>query len=394
MKSAIGPCFLVLTTLGGCSVDVSKLRTTASAIPDAATDQSADRPMSEDLGASYDAEALRDQRIVGEDAGDAEPLPDTSDFGDATVSIDVSSPADAPPTSDVPEDDVGVLLDAPQASPDVPQVSPDAPQTSLDVEPSVADAAGVDLGLDLQANDTASSRDATDVAAPSDVGVDAGGRGNGSPCTSADQCQSGFCVGNPGACCVQGCTSVCYRPNECTMGACVPARGTLTCGDQDALCGLAVNDATNARDWSLQTDLQVGDLAVGSDEHRLTDVPPELAGSPWIRPSRLSKSATANPLVTFNISAPADVYVGVDTRVATPSWLSSWTNSGLTIAYRVLSSSEPPSTVTQRLFRARFPAGSVALGPLACTATSSCSMYLTIIRFADQPAGVPPSCAY
>jgi hypothetical protein len=95
--------------------------------------------------------------------------------------------------------------------------------------------------------------------------------------------------------------------------------------------------------------------------------------------------------VTFTLSAPADVYVGIDTRVVTPSWLSSWTDSGLTISYTVYSSSGPPSTVTQRLRKARLPEGEVSLGPLGCFSTSNCSMYLTIIRFVDQQTG-PATC--
>jgi hypothetical protein len=240
------------------------------------------------------------------------------------------------------------------------------------------------------------TRDVADVAEDlvlaSDVTADSAGRNNGSSCSRAEQCRSGFCIGDPGHCCSQSCSSVCYQANRCTTGSCVPANGTITCGDQDALCGLVVNDPSNASQWSFQTNLQVGDQAVGSDPYTISVVPPELAHAPWIRPSRPSKMVTTNPLVTFSISAPADVYLGIDNRVDVPSWMSGWADSGLAVTYVVSSSGGPAGTVTQRLLKARFPAGEVALGPMACSDGANCSMYLTIIKFADQPSGTAIAC--
>jgi hypothetical protein len=170
----------------------------------------------------------------------------------------------------------------------------------------------------------------------------------------------------------------------------VPAFQTLTCGTQEAVCKLLVSDTANARDWSFQSNLQIGDYALGGDTYRFSAVPASFAGSLWIRPSRLSKTSTLNPLVTFTISAPADIYVAVDTRVTTPAWLGSWTDTGTALVY---GGSVGP--VTEKLLHKRFDAGSVPLGPIACPADASpCAMYFVLIRFVDPPVGgVGPACS-
>jgi hypothetical protein len=401
MKGPLAFCLLAVAATTGCSVDVSKLRARAASGQDAAPDAALDRPPGASPDAADDADgpgwrpdeptATRDgdHPADGGPAGDAEGVDDVvahPELGesDATPDDDASVISDLPPASpDLPDD----APDLPSASPDLPGDTPDLPPASPDLAPSdVPDSAASD------ASPEASDADAEegDLAAV-DAAGEAGGLSTGSPCTSAEECQSGFCIAS--RCCVQSCSSVCYRANQCSRtGSCTPNAGTITCGDLDAVCGLTVYDYANAGTWSFQRNLQVGNLATGTDQHTLSAVPSELLGSVWIRPSRDSKSATMNPFLTFTLSAPADVYVGIDTRVSVPSWVSGWTNSGLTISYLVYSAYEPTTTVTQRLFAVRFPAGEVSLGPLACTATSNCSMYLTIIRFADQPPGIAPNC--
>jgi hypothetical protein len=383
-------------------VDVGNLRAVAAKSPDAAANGARDLRSDLDPGATSDGDGPGSQPDEPTATDDADAPADDGPEADAPA---VGDAMDAPETAkrDSPPDDVAsVTPDLPEDSPDLPADFPDLPPVALDLpedssdlpdaspdlaRPDVEDSAPADASPEAADTDAAS-----DLRSPADT-RETGGQSNGSACTNADQCQSGFCVGSPARCCVQSCSSVCYRANQCsTIGACVAAAGTITCGDLDALCGLSVRDYANASEWSLRTNLQVGDLATGSDPHTISAVPSELRGSPWIRPSRDSKSTTMNPLVTFTLSASADVYVGIDTRLSVPSWLSSWTDSGMTISYQVISSSEPTTTVTQRLFQARFPAGDVSLGPLGCVSTSNCSMYLTIIRFADQQSGTPPTC--
>lgn len=393
MKRASEFCIVALVVLGGCSVDVGKLRAPSAVPPDGAANQpdaqpagSPDGPLwvADTLPATFDAPdmvgALPDAISAVPDAiHDVVSLTDGDGEGgnETTGGLDTLDCPTSAGLDTIPDD---VLL----ANPDLPESSPDLPPPGDDA----ADAGGAAPDQASPGADSPVLPDLVpDLAPPADLGRDAGGRANGLSCTTSDQCSSGYCVGVPGTCCTQACTGACYQPSRCTGGSCVTLTGAVTCGSQDAVCGLVVNDPANAGQWSLQADIQVGDLALGSDAYPLTAVSASVAGFPWIRPSRSSKSAMADPLVTFTLSAPADIYVGLDTRVAVPSWLSSWTDSGASVSYSAPNSVGPPTTVTQRLLKASFSAGSVALGPLACGTTANCSMYLTIIRFADQPSG-------
>jgi hypothetical protein len=168
----------------------------------------------------------------------------------------------------------------------------------------------------------------------------------------------------------------------------VAASGTITCGSQDSLCGLVVNDPSNASQWSMQNNLQDNNQALGTDEANFTDIPSIVAGSPWIRPSGRSSMATADPLVTFGINAPAEVYVAIDARMALPAWMSGWADATATLAYTNTTTSAGTTSVMLKLYHAAFPAGNVTLGPLGCAPTdTACTMYIPIVKFGDQPSG-------
>jgi len=121
------------------------------------------------------------------------------------------------------------------------------------------------------------------------------------------------------------------------------------------ISGLTVNDAANASDWSLQTNLQVNDLSYGDRTTVFSAVDASVAGSEWIRPAQDSKSYTGTTLVSFQLTANADVYVAHNDAITTkPSWLSTWTDTGAEIA---------GNGVTYSLYRKAFTAGStVSLG--------------------------------
>jgi|GEM_PF-4573027 len=390
MKRASQYWLASLIVLGGCSVDLGKLRAPDAQRSGVAADAAGDLPPSGLDSPTGDGDAhpaVPDApNTTGDAPGPIDAAPET--VGDVERPVDEGEEGEAGGIFDAIEDTTAQGRDA--MFEDVPAPLPDGSQSALDLAPPEADGPEGDASSERPStNDDAPA--APDLAPSLDVGGDTPGQGNGTACSSSGQCSSGFCVGNPGTCCSQACTSACYQPNQCMTGACVPTNGAITCGSQDAVCGLVVNDLMNAREWSLRSEIQVGDQALGSDPYLLSAVPLEVAGFPWIRPSRSSKTTTANPLVTFTLSAPADVYVGVDTRVAIPSWLSSWTDSGATLSYLSTSSTGPPTTVTQRLLKATFAAGSVALGPLGCASTANCSMYLTVIKFVDQPSGAAAS---
>jgi hypothetical protein len=130
-------------------------------------------------------------------------------------------------------------------------------------------------------------------------------------------------------------------------------------GGAVTLSGLTVNDATNAANWSLQTNLQVGNTVYGDRAYTVSGLPAALVGGAWVRPANASKTVTANPLVTFTISQAATVYVATDTRLGKRPWMdASWVDTNTT-----MTTSENGTTRTYEVFRKAFPSGQVALGP-------------------------------
>jgi polygalacturonase len=137
---------------------------------------------------------------------------------------------------------------------------------------------------------------------------------------------------------------------------------------------LSVADTANAADWSVQDNLQVGDVLYGDRTFTVASLPPALVGAQWIRTANDSKTATVDPLATFTLSQPSTVYIGVDTRVGRRPFMDSgWVATGTQ-----LTDTEGSSTRHFDLYQKTFPAGQVALGPEADTANSG-SMYLMAI---------------
>ena len=147
---------------------------------------------------------------------------------------------------------------------------------------------------------------------------------------------------------------------------------------------LQVYDTTNAAKWSLQTNIQVGDVQYGDRGYTLTSVPASLAGAAWIRTANNSKTYTGTPTVSFAINEDAMIYVAIDNRQAPPSWIdSSWTNTGLT-----LTNTEASPPFTQTLFAKDFPAGTVSLGPVSNNSANTFLMY-TVIGVPTGGGGTP-----
>jgi len=146
----------------------------------------------------------------------------------------------------------------------------------------------------------------------------------------------------------------------------------VTGGTELAITNLSVADTANAADWSVQSNLQVGNLQYGDRTFTLTSVPAELTGAAWIRTANDSKSATNDPLVTFTITAPAVVAVAVDTRLGRRPWMdASWVSAGTQLTN---SESTPRSF---EVFVKSYPAGPVSLGPNA--GSSNSSMYTIVV---------------
>ena len=141
-----------------------------------------------------------------------------------------------------------------------------------------------------------------------------------------------------------------------------------------SISGLAVSDSANAGAWSVQDNLQVGNTFYGDRTYTFSAIPAVVVGTTWIRTANTSKSSAANPLVSFNLSAAADVYVALDNRATRPTWVdSSWTDTGSDLTQA------ESSTVSRAfsLYRKRFNAGAVSLGAWN---NGSSSMYTVIVK--------------
>lgn len=135
------------------------------------------------------------------------------------------------------------------------------------------------------------------------------------------------------------------------------------------ISALSVKDTANAADWSIRSNLQVGNQQYGDRTYTFTTVPALVAGLQWIRAANDSKAFTANPTVTFNINQAAEVYLAVDDRSTLP-WMTGWTHTGV----KLINSESTPKPYT--IFRKSFAAGTVSLGPTV----SPGSMYTVMVK--------------
>ncbi|WP_159882416.1 FIMAH domain-containing protein [Paenibacillus puerhi] len=162
--------------------------------------------------------------------------------------------------------------------------------------------------------------------------------------------------------------------------------------DGDMVRHVVINDnsssgSTNAANWSVQQDLQLGDIVfgdrmTGSKVYRFESIPEHLKGREWIRSAVGSRSATNHDLISFYLAADADVYVAYDTRITTePEWLTAqYEDTGELIA-----DSQP---VEYKLYKKRYAAGThVVMG--SNNNTSKCP-YFVILK-PVSPEAEPPA---
>lgn len=135
---------------------------------------------------------------------------------------------------------------------------------------------------------------------------------------------------------------------------------------------LAVNDTENSGDWSIQQNLQAGDVVYGDRAYKFTQVPQELTGCEWIRTACDSKIYSADE-ASFTAKSDITVYTGLDTRATSiPDWLNSWTSTGKTLV-------SDNSSVEYNLYRKDFTANSlVTLGTNG--ASASLVNYVVIVK--------------
>jgi hypothetical protein len=137
---------------------------------------------------------------------------------------------------------------------------------------------------------------------------------------------------------------------------------------------LAVNDAANRADWSVQYNLRAGNLLYGDRSYLIDTLPVAYSGAEWIRTANDSKVYTGYPLATFKVIVNAEVYVAYDERVTSkPSWAGSWLRT-----YDLLVDNET-TPVRYRFYRKDFPAGAtVTLGPNG--QRTGCGQYIVVVK--------------
>ncbi|HEX7350200.1 fibronectin type III domain-containing protein [Brachybacterium sp.] len=154
--------------------------------------------------------------------------------------------------------------------------------------------------------------------------------------------------------------------------------------------GGVVNDdsgdgADNAADWSVQSDLQVGDLVAGDRSgYTFAEVPEEIRGAEWIRTAVDSRASGAEDTLRFHAAADARVLIAHDSRISEqPAWLAEdYAATGLR-----LTDTQP---VSWELFSRDVAAGEdVIIGP---NAGGNRMNYLVVV-VPTAPSGVVPQAA-
>ncbi|WP_299091873.1 pectinesterase [uncultured Metabacillus sp.] len=147
------------------------------------------------------------------------------------------------------------------------------------------------------------------------------------------------------------------------------------------------NGTVNAPNWSVQKNLQIGDLVAGDrTAYKFQSIPDELQGMEWIRSAVGSRSATSEDLVSFYLTADADVYVAHDSRITDkPEWLiNSYEETGTSI--------QDDQPVEYTLYKKHYSSGSFVV--MGANNNTSKMNYFVIIKPTntdEDPLLVSPS---
>lgn len=143
---------------------------------------------------------------------------------------------------------------------------------------------------------------------------------------------------------------------------------------------LTIKDAANAADWSIQYNLQTGDVIYGDRANTFTNVSNYLKGAEWIRIACDSKNLQSD-VAEFTAGSAITVYVGLDTRVSNlPSWLSGWTANDYIL--------QASNDVTYKIYQKNFNQGDkVTLGTNG--PPSGVVMYTAFVKQAVTPTPEP-----
>lgn len=136
--------------------------------------------------------------------------------------------------------------------------------------------------------------------------------------------------------------------------AAVAWTGSFTVGDVALVSNVK---GWNGRTYTLKSGLKKGSRIYTDSDDMILRLPSSYNGLPFIQTASGDRDSSRPVLMTFELTAPAKVYVAVDRRLdCLPGWLSEFTPTGETLSTTNLKSSPMP------LYVARFPAGKVLLG--------------------------------
>ncbi|TDF98681.1 hypothetical protein [Paenibacillus piri] len=169
------------------------------------------------------------------------------------------------------------------------------------------------------------------------------------------------------------------KMNENTMNGYLATPGYQAASGSNLIANLTVNDSANAANWSVQSNIQAGDMQYGDRTYALTAVPASVAASDWIRTANDSKTFTGTTLVSFKVNSAADVYVAHnDSITPKPAWMSGWTNTNEVVKNN--------QNNTYSLYKKSFNTGTtVSLGDNGNTSTA---LYMIIVKASS--GGPPP----
>jgi polygalacturonase len=151
---------------------------------------------------------------------------------------------------------------------------------------------------------------------------------------------------------------------------------------QELITDLVIYDSENAQDWSIQSNLQIGDLLFGDRDYTIMTIPEKYIGVDWIRSANDSKGYESDPLVSFRISDSANVIIAFDDRLTIRDWLSDWTDTGEDMT----NNESTPRTFS--LFTRKFTYNdTIELGPVA--QTSGANNYIILVKKLGDVGQIP-----
>jgi hypothetical protein len=118
-------------------------------------------------------------------------------------------------------------------------------------------------------------------------------------------------------------------------------------------------DPDSGSAWSVRQHLRPGDLVFADRPYRLRQLSAALGDAEWVLPAAAAKFQQSDPLAIIHLTEEADVFVAVE-ETFVPAWLDrGWEPTTLTASFGGLDG-VPVRTI---VFKRRFPAGQVPLGP-------------------------------